>query len=116
MQKLVEYFKQIILQAIAVLCPYFAEFMVKIALSLLAKSFLAVLTKNEAEIQKAKTEIKANYKEFINESFAEAQKTTTSKVDDVIFGILAKIELDDAFIAKLFDYAAQAEQKFFRTA
>ena len=107
-----ESIKNFLLSILSFLSPYLMKCLVAVALPLFLKSLMAVLTKDQAEIDKAKAEIAGSWDDYIKESQIEATGTQ-SLIDDVVFGYLGNTEADDKFVDGLFDKAVEFEQKFF---
>ena len=110
-----EIFKSIIAKVASVLLPFFLRSASAVVLPIVMETTLAALTNDQAAIAKAKAELNARWKAQIKAELASA-KTTPSKIDDVIFEMCDKTELDEALINTLFDQSIKFTQGFFRIA
>lgn len=106
--------KNFLLWLVSMVAPYLINAAMKVVLPLLTGSLTAVASGDSDVIAKAKEETKKNWKDYIASAQSQAS-TTVTPIDDMVFSFLANTEVDDSFVAKLFDQAIAIEQKFFRS-
>lgn len=105
--------KGFLISLMALIAPYLFQGLLKVVIPLLVESLTAVLTGNQAQIDAAKQKVKDSWKTYVKDA-ANSAGGTASLIDDWLFTYLNAIELDDVFVAKIFDQAVALEQKFFR--
>ncbi len=105
--------KAFFLSIMGLMAPYTMNALIKVAVPVMALSLQAVLSGDPNKIAQAKAEIKDNWAKFVDEARATSIGTP-SKIDDVIFGYLNNIEVDDVFVGQIFDLAVKLEKQLFR--